>query len=280
MTVLEQYGNCTGPFGFPMKEEEARNLDKTLENNPDFEYFKCSKAGFEYFVAGENADVSILTDSSIDKEGDSVDMHSINWNEFRKNPSVTFNHNYSIPPIGRSLWQKFVNNVWKAKTQYIPRPEGYPKNKEWFPDTLFHMIKNNYLPGKSLGGIAKRRKPTEEDIQKNPELSKARFIRYDSVIYEYSIAPIAVNNNAVVEAISKGIIFLPEEVLCDFNEIYEAVKDIKKQQQEEHPIIKTYTTLEEYNDRVRKQVEEVCLDVQKRTPEILDTVLNRCLGRV
>jgi hypothetical protein len=34
----------------------------------------------------------------------------MNDSQFALNPIVTLNHNYGAPPIGRSLWRKFVKN--------------------------------------------------------------------------------------------------------------------------------------------------------------------------
>ena len=37
--------------------------------------------------------------------------------QFALNPIVTLNHDYSIPPIGRSLWRKFVKDALPTVTR-------------------------------------------------------------------------------------------------------------------------------------------------------------------
>ena len=95
------FGECTGPFGFPMKEDAARNLDQYLQKHAeeDIDYFRKQSGTFEYFIPGEQADVSIITDTSVDKDGEAVDISSLNFDEFRKNPHVPYGHVYTVPPV-------------------------------------------------------------------------------------------------------------------------------------------------------------------------------------
>ncbi len=274
---LDQYGSATGPFGFPMPEVEARALDKELsESNEDIRYVKIQKSGFEYFIDGEKADVSTITDDSVDEDMEVVEAKSINWDIFRKNPLVTFNHDYSTPPVGKSLWQKLVGNrVWKAKTQFAPKPENFPTDKEWFPDSLFHLIKSGFLPGKSIGGIAKIRVPTNEE----QSLYKGvKQIRYDLRVYEYSVVTRQCNNNAIVEAVSKGMLALNKDRVAEiFPELALQLREIINSNK---PVIKDFVTAETYRNRVLADVTKALLDVQKRTPEIIENTMAKLLGKV
>ena len=272
--LKEYYGNmCLGPFGNPMPEEDARLLDKELETTEDDIFvFKYSSSGFEYFIDGEKADVSIITDSSVDEEGESIDVKSIDWNSFRKNPVVNFNHNFAELPLGKSQWQKLIGDKWKAKTIFAPRPENYPVNKEWFPDNVYSLIKDGFLPGKSIGGIAKRRIPTEEDIKLNPNLSKAKIIRFNSKVYEYSVVTRQCNNNAVVEAVSKGLIKMSQQQLEHvFPELKEIQKDIIK--------IDKYLTVDQYEKQLLTEVMTGVAGINQRTPELIDNALARMFGK-
>lgn len=108
MAFHEAFKNyCTGPFGFPMPEEDARELDKALEKAEE-EILLLRRVTADSkstaFVQGENADVSVITDDSVDEDGEIIDMKSINFDSFRKNPLVTFNHNYTNPPIGKLIY--------------------------------------------------------------------------------------------------------------------------------------------------------------------------------
>ncbi len=288
---LDIYGDCVGPFDLVMASEEARELEKLLkEKNDDdpneYEHFRVFSSihkdiGFG-FHPNEHSDVSVIVDDSLDEDGEVVLVKNMNWEKFRANPVVAFNHNTRIPPIGKSVWQKLIgDHFWRAKTIYAPRPDNFPMEKEWFPDSIFSMIKEGFLPGKSVGGIAKRRKPTDEEIASDEKFAKAKFVRYKTIIYEYSVATRQANNNSIVEAISKGLVSIPEPYLdCfkDFNDIYEAVKDHKNRST--LPVIKDFRTVESYREEQEKALRKDLESVYKKAPEIVETAMCRLLGKV
>ena len=127
---LKEYGTCQGPLDFPMQDEDARELEKKLESG-EYSPIKLTKSEFEYFHEGERADVSIINDASIDKDKEIVDPDSLDFKNFRKNPLVTYNHNYDAAPVGKSIWQKKVGGVWKAKTVYTDRPQSIVTGKQF-----------------------------------------------------------------------------------------------------------------------------------------------------
>jgi hypothetical protein len=274
-TFHKDYGSATCAFGFPTSEPTAREIDDLLQKNDDLGYFKKEYPGLESFLHGERADVSILTDDSIDQDGDSIDSKSVNWDEFKKNPVVAFGHNYSIPPVGKSLWQKMVGNQWKAKTQYVSRPSDYPEGKEWFPDTVYHMIKEGFLPGKSIGAVGKVRVPNENDIKERPFLKDAKIIRYDVKVFEYSVVTKQCNKNALVEAVAKGLVVLSDEILnYHFSDIAEKIIDAREAGKP--LVLKSVKTRKSQTDLIMEAVS----DINKRTPEIIDNCLAKILGKV
>jgi hypothetical protein len=278
-TFLKEYGSATCAFGFPTSEPQAREIDELLQKNDDLGYFKKEYPGFEAFIAGERADVSVLTDDSVDADGDSIDPKTIIWDEFRKNPVVAFGHDYSLPPIGKSLWQKQVGNQWKAKTQYASRPDSFPEGKEFLPDTIYHLIKEGFLPGKSIGAIGKLRVPTAEDIAEKPFLKSAKLIRFDVKVFEYSVVTKNCNKNALVEAVAKGVVNLSDNILNQhFTDIAETVINARTSKKEDEviPIFKSIKRVKSKEDLVREAIN----DLNNKTPEIVDNCLAKILGRV
>ncbi len=274
MKFLKEFGSATSAYGFPTSDEQARQLDD-LAKDGEINYFKKEYPGLESFIAGERADVSILTDDTVDYDGESVDPSSVNWDEFKKNPVVAFAHNYNIPPVGRSLWQKMVGNQWKAKTQYATRPSDYPSGKEFLPDTLYHMIKEGFLPGKSLGGVSKVRIPTSEDIALKPFLKSAKLIRFNTIVYEYSVVTKNCNKNAMVEAVAKGTINIPDEILNQhFSDIAQTIIDARRS--DDVPVFKSVKRIKSKEDLVREAIN----DLNNKTPEIVDNCLAKILGKV
>ena len=284
VTFLKDYGECTGPLDFPMTTDDARELEKQLETG-NWSPIKLEKANaFESCLVGERSDISVINDASVDADGEVVDPKSLNWDRFKRNPVVAFNHNYTIPPIGKSLWQKLcTGGIWKAKTQYISRPDSLPSDAVWFPDSIFHMIKSGALKGKSIGGAAEYREVTKEDIEQNPEYSKAKRITKTVNVFEYSVGVIGINKNTVVEQVSKALIHIPEEILLkDFAcvpELLEALKDLKVTGSPS-PVIKSYRTSKSYLKEQQSIADAKVETLRNQVPELVEDSFKRFLGKV
>jgi len=285
-TFNKMFGECTGAFGFPMREIEARKLDEQISKESDVElvHFRKECRQFECFIEKEHADVSIITDSSVDKTREVMDIESISFEVFKGNPQVAYAHNYKIPPIGRSLWQKYFKTFdgFKAKTKYYDRPENHRKEVEWFPDYIYELVKSGNLPGKSIGGVAKKREVTEEDLKKNPHWKEARVVRYDSKVYEYSVVGIPTNNNAEVELVAKGLVNMEDSILENaFPTLAEVVFDLRKSTEPvEIPFIKDVVTSAEYEEEFSVSLQRELEGLHKSVPELIDKALKRLLGKV
>jgi len=274
----KSFGNCTGPLDFPMQETDARDLEKKLDSG-EYSPFRLVKSdAFEHFVEGERADVSVISDASVDKEGEVIDPKSLDFTTFRKNPVVAWNHNYSIPPVGKSIWQKCIGgNCWKAKTTYISKPDDYPKEQPWLPDSIFHMIKSGSMKGKSIGGAVKWKQPTEADATRlGFELSKCKRISESVEVFEYSVCPIGINSNTIVEAVSKGVKW-PIDVLS--NE-WPEILELLKQQEDPVPIIKSFVTLKDFEAQKKKEFVAVVKGIEDKVPQLVEDCIKRLQGKV
>jgi hypothetical protein len=71
------------------------------------------------------------------------------------NAVANLGHNYGQPPFGRSHWQRRALDSdrlgIKAKTQYQARPESWPADKAWTPDTAFALVQAGLMAGKAIG---------------------------------------------------------------------------------------------------------------------------------
>jgi hypothetical protein len=200
-----------GPLGFPMTDRQARNLDillKQLPKSKEFEYKKTifDKAATE-LNAGERSDVSWISTQAVDRYGHVMFAKGMNDSQYALNPVVTLNHDYSIPPIGRSLWRKSVKDGAmrgiKAKTVYPPRPGGWSETI-WPPDKVFALIEAGLLNGKSIGWL-----PTKAHYADAKEITANNYpdntlIVEEWLLIEYAVATIPVNPETVVEIVSKA----------------------------------------------------------------------------
>lgn len=273
MKFHETYkGLAHSALGIPMKDDDAKEVDKLL-NTGEYEPIRHYSTILESFSPGERSDISVITDGSVDADREVIVPKGVNFERFQKNPIVTFGHNWYSPPIAKSLWQKLVaGNKWKAKTQYASRPETI-ESKDWMPDKIWHLVKEGFLPGKSIGGLGKVREVTKEDVEKNPAYAAAKGIVDELFVYEYSVVPIQANQNAIVEQVSKSLVSFPDDFLQkNFPDAFEKLKET----QEKLPTIKEFRTLEEYRNEIKSKFAEKCVEL----PNLVDDVLAGVLGEV
>jgi hypothetical protein len=212
VALLKTYGP-TGPLGFPLSEKQARNLDtllKALPKSKEFEYRKTVflKAPTE-LNPGERSDVSWISTETPDRYDHVVFAKGMNDSQFALNPIVTLNHDYTCPPIGRSLWRKFVKDGdtrgIKAKTVYPPMPASWPAGECWEPDKVFAQIQAGLLNAKSIGWL-----PTKAHFADVKEAAKNNWregtlVVEEWLLIEYAVGTIPVNPETVVEVVSKAI---------------------------------------------------------------------------
>lgn len=201
-----------GPFGVPMPDKLAKaceKLVKALPKEPEYEYRRLgwiAKYSNE-LREGERADISIIATGAIDRDREILIPKGVDLSQFRANPVVTFNHAYDRLPIGKAAWIRYDADLdaIKAKTLYEARPDGWAS--DWIPDAIFSMVKNGTMLGKSIGALPlKVHRPTKEEIARNPAMKNVRLIYDEVAMFEYSVVPVPANQDALVEAVSKGMV--------------------------------------------------------------------------
>lgn len=231
------YGDCTGPLGFTMKSEIARLVDAAIKSQPrelrDAFSTRMTVAGKTFDVAGycrkgvvpenttfaegEHADVSVITSDSVDRDTDVVIPRGMDWSHFQKNMVVPFAHNYDELPVGKCQWVALTKcgngDGWKAKTLYTKRPDTHPAAAEWFPDSVWHNVKEGVLRGKSIGFIPLNyRGPTSDELAMHSTWKDARILD-KCLALEYSVVPVPANQDALVESVAKSKSYLLAKAL-------------------------------------------------------------------
>jgi len=218
------YGDCEGPFGFPMQSETASELETLIKSLP----LECKTLLHDgpihkSFGAEIDADedtrteVSTVSTDSVDRDSEIVDPFGLNWSQWSKSPVVTWAHNYSALPVGRGLWSKFFQKNgqvgYLAKTEYIKKPSDW--EGEWFADAVWHYVKSGFLNGKSIGFIpTKVSMPSQDQINQNPILKDVNFVIDEATVIEYAVCPVQSNPDAIIEVAEKGL-YVPEVILSD-----------------------------------------------------------------
>jgi hypothetical protein len=219
MNLKHYYGSAEGPLGFPMQDRQALALDSVLKALPKdaaYRYRKTQLAqGPSETLPGERSDVSWISTEDPDRDGEVVLARGMNDSQFKLNPIVTMQHAYSLPPVGKSLWRKVVKDGnlrgVKAKTQYPARPADWEEGRSWPADVAFSLVQADLLRGKSIGFL-----PTRVHVPQAKEIDEHGWQKVDLVIdewllLEYACTFLPAQQNAVVEAVSKSVVSLPED---------------------------------------------------------------------
>lgn len=208
---LKSYYDTEGPFGLPMRDRQAQELERIVRFLPKQTHYQPQKrlvSATPVLHPDERCDISWISEESPDRQRDIVLAAGMDDSHFRLNPLVTMNHAYWLPPVGTSLWRQMVSEDHltgiKAKTHYQPRPENWPGGQDWPPDIALTLVQAGLLRGKSVGFLPlQMRRPTSADIADNPAMANVRYIIEKWLLLEYACVYLPAQQNAVVEAVSK-----------------------------------------------------------------------------
>ncbi len=275
-SLAPSYGLTKGPLGFPMPDKQARAVDallKALPKTKEYAYRKTvtTRAPTE-LNPGERSDVSWITTESPDRQGEVVLAKGMNDSQFAGNPIVTLGHAYWLPPVGRSLWRKRVKDGSlrgiKAKTQYPARPDTWPASEVWPPDQALALVQAGLLQGKSIGFLpTKVHVPDEDEIKRNG-WDNVSLVIDEWLLLEYACVFLPANQDALVEAVSKGSLGLAPETLNALG--IDLLADESR--------ILPFTPLEEIEKAVLRTVES--LDFEALAARHVGERLERLRGRV
>src|SRR5260370_22212682 len=274
--LTQYYGPTIGPLNFPQTDRAARARDtllRALQHTPEYEYRKAvsAKAPTE-LNPGERSDVSWISTESVDRTGEVIVARGMNDAQFQGNPLVTLGHAYWLPPVGKSLWRRRVKDGSlvgiKAKTQYPPRPDGWRANDDVVPDKVLALVQAGLLQGKSIGFLpTKVHIPDEKEVRKNSWSEQVSLVIDEWLLLEYACVFLPANQDALVEAVSKGVADLPPEFLRALGVELPAA-----------PGVVSFTALDEIEHHVERAVQG--LDLEAFTHRIIAESIDRAVGRV
>lgn len=224
-------------------------------------------------LTGERADVSWISEESIDRQNDVVMAAGMDDAHFKLNPLVTMQHAYWLPPVGRSLWRRRVKDGplvgIKAKTLYPQRPDAWPDDAEWPADIAFTLVQSGLLSGKSVGFLpVKARRPTEDEVSTNPAWSKVNWVIEKWLLLEYACVYLPAQQNALVESVSKGLL----------SDATRRALGLSADVEPPAPAVIPFTPLEEITRAFQRQVDQ--LNLPTLVQEFLAECWSRLKGRI
>lgn len=140
----------------------------------------------------------IGTTEGIDRDGEVIKADAWQVDEYTKNPVVQWAHDYSSPPIGKTL---SIRRDKKNST--IFEIEFADKETYEFADTIFKLCKGGFLNATSVGFI-----PLEFDTGKKETDPRRTYTKVE--LLEVSIVPVPSNPDALVTAREAGLITVKE----------------------------------------------------------------------
>lgn len=194
-----------GPFGVYLPSELCKALDEMVKDTQAKELGGVAKAfvakAATEFLPGERADISTITDSSVDHDGEVVIATGLDLSLFRKNPVTLYQHRRDMMPVGKAQWIAVRGDSVKAKTIYASRPAGW--EGDWLADAVWSLVHEGILAGKSIGFI-----PTEarEATKAEQDAHGVARVFSKAILVEYSVVSIPANKQALVEAVNKGLV--------------------------------------------------------------------------
>lgn len=133
---------------------------------------------------GEGIIEAVVASESEDRHGEVLELKGLDTSKYMKNPVVLWAHDYSQPPIGKTLTLKKKDGKLIAKVKFAI-------DEDSFAHKIYKLYKGGYMKAFSIGFIPK-------------EIDDNRYTKAEMI--EHSSVPIPANSEALALAISKGII--------------------------------------------------------------------------
>lgn len=133
---------------------------------------------------GEGIIEAVVASESEDRHGEVLELKGLDTSKYMLNPVVLWAHDYSQPPIGKTLTLKKKDGKLIAKIQFAI-------NEDSFAHKIYKLYKGGYMKAFSIGFLPK-------------EIDDNRYTKAEMI--EHSSVPIPANSEALALAISKGII--------------------------------------------------------------------------
>lgn len=165
--------------------------------------------------AGERrAVIGRISSTAVDRQGDVLLPGGMQFDAYMSNAVLLFAHDKTRPPVGKTLEIRRKSNEVLAKVAFAPRPPTHPPAAEWIPDTLYHLYRQDYMRGFSVGFLVSdggERRPTTKELQAWPGV---RRVISQWQLLELSVVSVPANPDALTQAVEKGLLEEGSSVWC------------------------------------------------------------------
>ena len=171
---------------------------------------KNERIDLKDYSANLNADIpartciAYISTDTIDEESEVIIPRGVQTQRFVKGGGTVFwNHDYE-KPCGVCQWLEVNDNGIVASTHFPEKPEGHVG--EWRPDAVLSLVAAGLCRGVSIGfSYLETRNPTAKDREQfKSSGNKLERVVSKSRLLEYSLAPLPMNEDALVVAARRG----------------------------------------------------------------------------
>lgn len=136
----------------------------------------------------------IMSDETIDRDGEVIKVDGWDLKNFKKNGPLLFGHRHDLPAIGVVGRAVKEDGLLKAKGVRFAKEGIYD-----LADTVHGLVDDKILKAVSVGYIPKKRSyPSQDDDDKDVKgKKKPRVITEEAELYELSIVNVGANPNAL-----------------------------------------------------------------------------------
>jgi len=136
----------------------------------------------------------IISTAGLDRDGDTIQPDGWVLDNYRKNPVILWAHDYSLPPIGKSVRTVIENGNLVADAEFVP-----PEIDGGFGRMVEQMLEEGFLNAASVGFM-----PIDyERLADDPDGWGLNFLEQE--LWEWSVVPVPSNPEALARAKSAGI---------------------------------------------------------------------------
>jgi len=132
--------------------------------------------------------------ADMDRDGEVIDVEGWDLKNFKKNPVIMYAHDYRTLPIGKATHIGVKDGKLKNTVEFPP--EGTYE----FADIVERLVNTGYLKTESVGFIPRK----WEDGEGGDKAPRRTYTKQE--LLEISIVPVPSNPNALMNAVTDGII--------------------------------------------------------------------------
>ncbi len=162
---------------------------------PGGELIRIFCLGLEQAKDADGQRPVLVSTDDVDRMGDIVEPDGMDLGNYRKNPVILWAHDYTLPPIGSSLWIRRQEHGLLAKPRWASTE---------FAQQIKLLYDEGHLRAWSIGFLVKEWEPiVAKDKDGQERTTGYRYTK--SELLEFSAVPVPANPEALSEAMAKGL---------------------------------------------------------------------------